>query len=131
MPPGLSRVGRRARPAAYCRCPKKGHTAVKIQDADRAAEDPILGEIGEIERTERVRVTGDNDQAQSDLSVRIADLSQQLAVMDDDDSDLIAEISAIKRQRKALRSTNPRWEVRWLGETYLPTGLGENRAGPT
>jgi len=76
-------------------------------------------------------VTRDNDQAQSDLSVRIADLSQQLAVMDDDDSDLIAEISAIKKQRKALRSASPRWEVRWLGETYLPTGLGENRAGPT
>ena len=51
-------------------------------------EHPILGEIGEIERTEQVRVTGDNDQAQSNLSVRIADLSQQLAVMDDDNSNL-------------------------------------------
>lgn len=93
-------------------------SSIRMELADASAEENILAEIGDVERTDRVRISGGDEEKISDLSIRIADLTRRLSESDDDDDELQAEISRLKKERKAERSLGDRWEFRGMGETY-------------
>lgn len=105
-------------PYAYYRCSAQcGRKAIKTELLDAWSE-TILGEIGDVRRTERVQVIGADEERIADLSIRITDMSRKMAELDDEDDEMAELISRLKRERKALKNAEPRWETVDLGETY-------------
>jgi hypothetical protein len=121
------RGGKKMHRYSYYRCGSKtgnntartcNASSIRLEQADTTAEDNFLAEIGDVDRMERVRVSGGDDRLIADLTHRIQDLTARLAESDDDDDDISADISRLKAERKAAKSTGDRWESRSLGETY-------------
>lgn len=92
--------------------------SVSMPVTNDAVQALVLDVLGDVERFEKVRVSGANDERVADLSTLIADLSKRSAESDDDELD--DQIRDLKRERKTLReSSGPdRIEYRSLGETY-------------
>lgn len=101
----------------YYRC-KNRCRSIPMDRMDAWAEEDLLGEIGDVRRVERVRVSGGDARVIADLTHRINDLTARLISDPGNAPAIVADMSRASAELEKERNKGDAWEVRDLGETY-------------
>jgi hypothetical protein len=105
----------------YYRCSKNCSRQIRSDAAHAAVEDRLMSEIGDVERTERVYVSGHGeDLAAVREAIDTVRREKDLGLYDGDDEGYFGRLESLVGKRRELESLPqlPGFEERSLGETY-------------